>query len=54
MSHKTESVLKGAAAGVIAGGLAFITVKSVCSRRHFKRASAAKAFKTIGTLLDSF
>ncbi len=54
MSHKTESLVKSTAAGLIAGGLAFMTVKSICAHRHLHRMSAAKAFKTIGTLLDAF
>lgn len=53
MSHKTESTIKGITAGVIAGGLAFIAVKSLSRRRSFKRMTTAKAFKMIGTLMDA-
>lgn len=54
MSRKTQCLLKSTAAGVIAGGLAFMAVKSVSSHRSFKRMTAAKAFKTIGSLMDAF
>ncbi len=54
MSRRTESYIKGGAAGLIAGGLAFMAVKSLCSHRSFRRMSTAKAFKMIGTLMDAF
>lgn len=54
MSRKTESLIKSTAAGIIAGGLAFMAVKSISSHRSFRRMTAAKAFKTIGTLMDAF
>ncbi len=54
MSHKTESLVKSTAAGLIAGGLAFMAVNSLCGRHYFRKMSAVKAFKTLGTLLDSF
>ena len=54
MSRQTESYIKSAAAGLIAGGLAFLAVRAVSGRRSFKRMTAAKAFKMIGTMLDAF
>lgn len=54
MSRKTEAYLKSGAAGLIAGGLAFMAVKSVCSHRSFRKMSTAKAFRMIGTLMDAF
>ena len=53
MSHKQETCVKAAVAGVVTGGLAFLAVKSLCGRRSFRRMSAAKAFKMIGTLMDA-
>lgn len=54
MSRKHEICVKSAVAGLIAGSLAFLAVKSLCSRRSFRRMTTAKAFKMIGTLLDAF
>lgn len=54
MSRQTESYLKSTAAGLIAGGLAFMAVKSMSGRRSFRRMSAAKAFKMIGTMMEAF
>ena len=53
MSHKQEVCIKAAVAGVVSGGLAFLAVRSLCSRRSFRRMSAAKAFKMIGTLMEA-
>jgi len=53
MSHKQEVCVKATVAGVVTGGLAFLAVKSLCGRRSFRRMSAAKAFKMIGTLMDA-
>ncbi|MBP0983499.1 MAG: hypothetical protein J6A19_07210 [Oscillospiraceae bacterium] len=54
MSRRTEAYIKSGAAGLIAGGLAFMAVKSLCSHRSFRRMSTAKAFRMIGTLMDAF
>ncbi|MGN1341267.1 MAG: hypothetical protein ACI4WS_13320 [Oscillospiraceae bacterium] len=54
MSRRTEAYIKSSAAGLIAGSLAFMAVKSLCSHRSFRRMSTAKAFRMIGTLLDAF
>lgn len=54
MGRRTECCIKSAVAGVIAGSLAFLAVKSLCGRRCFRRMTAAKAFKMIGTLMDAF
>lgn len=53
MSVKTEKYIKGAAAGVITGGLAFWAVKSLSSNRRFKRKATAKALKVLGNFMDS-
>ena len=53
MSHKQEACIKAAVAGAVTGGLAFLAVRSLCSKRSFRRMSAAKAFKMIGTLMDA-
>lgn len=54
MTHKQENCAKAAIAGVVTGGLAFLAVKSLCRRRSFRRMTAAKAFKLIGTLMNAF
>lgn len=54
MSRQCESYIKSAAAGLIAGGLAFMAVKAVSGRKSFKRMTAAKAFKMIGAMMDAF
>lgn len=54
MTKAQDCCVKSAAAGVIAGTLAFFAVKSVCSHKSFRRMSAAKAFKMIGSLMDAF
>ena len=54
MSRRTHSYIKSGAAGLIAGGLAFMAVKSMCSHRSFRRMSTAKAFKMIGSRMDAF
>lgn len=46
-------MMKGAAAGIITGGLAFMAVKTLSSDRRFRRKTAAKAAKLIGSLMDS-
>ncbi len=53
MTRKAQDMTKSVAAGVIAGGLAFMAVKTVCGHRSFKGMSAAKAFKMIGSLMDN-
>ena len=52
MTREAQRYVKSAAAGVITGGLAFMAVKSLSSRR-FKRHTAAKAFKVLGSFMDS-
>ena len=54
MTRKQNCYIRSAAAGVITGALAFFTVKSLCPHRSFRRMSAAKAFKMIGSLMDAF
>lgn len=54
MTRRAECCVKSVAAGVIAGTLAFLAVKSLCGHRCCRRMSAAKAFKTIGLLMDAF
>lgn len=54
MTHKQESIVKAGVAGIVAGGLAFVAVNSLCSRRRTKRMTAAKALKMVGTLMDAF
>lgn len=53
MSREIQSYIKSAAAGVITGGLAFMAVKSITNNRRFKRKSAAKAFKVLGSFMDA-
>ncbi len=54
MSRRTECCIKSAVAGVVAGSLAFLAVRSLCGRHSFRRMTAAKAFRMIGTLMDAF
>lgn len=54
MNRKINRGIKSTAAGLIAGTLAFLAVNSLSKRHSIKRMSAAKAFKTIGLLLDAF
>lgn len=54
MTRKQNCYIRSAAAGVITGALAFFAVRSLCPRRSFRRMSAAKAFRMIGTLMDAF
>lgn len=54
MTHKQENCVKAVIAGAVTGGLAFLAVKSLCRRRSFRRMTAAKAFKLIGTLMNAF
>lgn len=53
MSRQTQSYIKSAAAGIITGGLAFMAVKSLTDNHRFKRKSAAKAFKVLGSFMDA-
>lgn len=53
MSKETQSYIKSAAAGVITGGLAFMAVKSLTNNRRFRRKTAAKAFKVLGSFMDA-
>ena len=50
MSKKTEAYIKSSAAGLIAGGLAFMAVNSL-SRHSMKRRSTAKVFRMLGALV---
>lgn len=54
MTRKQNCYIRSAAAGVITGALAFFAVRSLCPHRSFRRMSAAKAFKMIGSLMDAF
>lgn len=54
MTRETSSLMKGAAAGVVTGGLAFMAVKSLSGSRRMRRKTAAKAAKLIGNLMDTF
>lgn len=53
MSRETQSYIKSAAAGVVTGGLAFLAVKSLTNNRRFRRKTAAKAFKVLGSFMDA-
>lgn len=52
VTRETSSVMKGAAAGVLTGGLAFWAVKSLSGSRRMRRKTAAKAVKVIGNFMD--
>lgn len=54
MTRETSSVMKGAAAGIVTGGLAFMAVKTLSGSRRARRKTAAKTAKLIGNLMDSF
>ncbi len=54
MTRETSSIMKGAAAGIVTGGLAFMAVKTFSGNRRFRRKTAAKAAKLIGNMMDSF
>lgn len=54
LTRRAECCVKSVAAGFIAGTLAFLAVKSLCGHRCCRRMSAARAFKTIGLLMDAF
>lgn len=53
MTRKQSCLIRSAAAGVITGALAFLAVRSLCPRRSFRKMSAAKAFKMIGSLMEA-
>ncbi len=53
MTRDTSSIFKGAAAGIITGGLTFMAVKSFSGNRRLRRKTAAKAVKVIGSFMDS-
>ncbi len=53
MSKQTQSYVKGAAAAVVTGGIAFMAVKTLSNNRRFKRKATAKAFKVLGNFMDS-
>lgn len=52
VTRETSSVMKGAAAGIVAGGLTFMAVKSLSGSRRLRRKTAAKAVKAIGGFMD--
>lgn len=52
MSRQAQSYIKGAAAGVITGGLTFLAVKSLTGNHRLKRKATAKAFKAIGNIME--
>lgn len=54
MSKHSECCIKAIAAGLITGTLAFLAVQNICARRFRRGMTAAKAFKTIGVLMDAF
>jgi len=53
MSRKTEALIKSSAAGVIAGGLAFMAVNTLSRRHTVKRRSTAKMFRMLGALMEA-
>ena len=53
MSREAQTYIKGATAAVITGGLAYLAVRSLDKNRRFKRKATAKAFKVLGTFMDS-
>ncbi|MDE7230970.1 MAG: hypothetical protein K2N56_10870 [Oscillospiraceae bacterium] len=53
MTRDTSSIFKGAAAGIITGGLTFMAVKSFSGNRRLRRKTAAKAVKVIGSFMDA-
>ena len=52
MSRKTETYIKSSAAGLIAGGLAFMAVNTL-SHHSMKRKSTAKVFRMLGALMEA-
>ncbi len=53
MKDKQACLIKAAVAGVVTGGLAFAAVNSLGRKKSFRRMSAAKAFRMIGTVMDA-
>ena len=53
MSREAQTYIKGATAAVITGGLAYLAVRSLDRNRRFKRKATAKAFKVLGSFMDS-
>lgn len=53
MSRRTEAYIKSGAAGLIAGGLAFMAVNSISHRHSLRKKGTAKMFKILGALMDS-
>ncbi len=53
MTRQTSSVIKGAAAGVIAGGAAFVAVRMFTGGRNRAGKTAAKAMKMLGNFMDT-
>ena len=52
MTRETSSIMKGAAAGLVTGGLTFMAVKTFSGSRRLRRKTAAKAVKAIGGFMD--
>lgn len=53
MTRQTSSMIKGAAAGFIAGSAAFVAVKMFSGGKSHTRKTAAKAVKVIGDFMDA-
>ncbi len=53
MSRNSEALIKSGAAGLIAGGLAFMAVNSLSRKHYRKRKSTAKMFRLLGALMEA-
>ena len=53
MSREAQTYVKGAAAAVVTGGIAFLAVRSLTNNKRLKRKMTAKTFKAIGNIMDS-
>lgn len=53
MSREAQNYIKGAAAAVVTGGLAFLAVRGLSQNRRFKRKATAKAMKVLGNFMDA-
>lgn len=54
MTRDASSIMKGAAAGIVTGGLTFLAVKSLSGSARARRKATAKAAKIIGNIMDTF
>ncbi len=54
MTRHHACLIKASAAGLITGSLAFLAVMNICGCRLRRSMTAAKAFRTIGVLMDAF